>query len=110
MYFVGPCVFAADYESYKGGVYLLSRSKQICKTSLKMPRDNQMSYIEEGQISQWKRKKRTNNDLQSIAQKTKDRATQSPLKPVVNSCSPEGKAVPAPHVAPVVQLLFQTRS
>ena len=61
MYFVGPCVFAADYESYKGGVYLLSRRKQIYKTSLKMPRDNQMSYIEEGQISQWPKEKKEKN-------------------------------------------------
>jgi hypothetical protein len=30
-------------------------------------------------------------------------------KPVVNSCTPDDWAVPAPYVAPVVLLLLQTR-
>ena len=47
---------------------------------------------------------RTNNDLQSTTQKTKDRVTRTPLKTVVNSGGPEGSVVPAPHVAPVVLL------
>jgi hypothetical protein len=34
--------------------------------------------------------------------KTKDRVTQTPLKLGVNSCAPEGWAVPASPVAPVV--------
>jgi hypothetical protein len=34
--------------------------------------------------------KRTNNDLQNITQKTKDRATRTPLKPGENSGAPEG--------------------
>ena len=42
--------------------------------------------------------KRTNNDLQNTTQKTKDRATHTPLKPRVNSCSPERIAIPAPLV------------
>jgi len=42
--------------------------------------------------------KRTNNDLQNTTQKTKDRATHTPLKPGMNSCSPEGIAIPAPLV------------
>jgi len=33
---------------------------------------------------------RTNNDLQNITQKTKDRATQTPLKTGVNSGAPKG--------------------
>ena len=37
-----------------------------------------------------KKDKRTNNDLQNTAQKTKDRATRTPLKPGVNSHAPEG--------------------
>ena len=49
--------------------------------------------------------KRTNNDLQNITQKTKDRATRTPLKPGVNSGAPEEVAVPAPYVTAVV-LLF----
>ena len=39
--------------------------------------------------------KRTNNNLQNITHKTKDRATRTP-------CVPEGKAVPAPHVVTVM--------
>jgi len=38
---------------------------------------------------QQKKDKRTNNDLQSIAQKTKDRKAQTPLKLGVNSGAPE---------------------
>jgi hypothetical protein len=41
--------------------------------------------------------KRTNNDLQSITQKTKDHETPIPLKTGVNSCTPEGLAVPASY-------------
>ena len=33
-----------------------------------------------------KRTKRTNNDLQNIAQKTKDQVTRTPLNPGVKSC------------------------
>jgi hypothetical protein len=40
------------------------------------------------------RDKRTNNDLQSIARKTKDQGTRTPFKTGVNSGAPEGKAVP----------------
>ena len=36
------------------------------------------------------------------AHKTRDWVTQTPKKPVINSGIPEGKAVPAPLVAPVV--------
>jgi hypothetical protein len=36
------------------------------------------------------KRKWTNDDLQNIKQKGKDRATQTPLKPEVNSCAPEG--------------------
>ena len=35
--------------------------------------------MEEGQTTQWPKEKRTNNDLQNTTQKTKDRATRSPL-------------------------------
>jgi len=34
--------------------------------------------------------KRTNNDLQNITQKTKDRATRTPLRLGVNTGAPEG--------------------
>jgi hypothetical protein len=46
--------------------------------------------------------KKTNNDPQNITHKTKDRGTRTPLKSRVNSGASEGKAVPAPQVAPVV--------
>jgi hypothetical protein len=45
---------------------------------------------------------RTNTNLQSTSQKTKDRATRTSLRPGVNAGSPEGCAVPALLVAPVV--------
>jgi hypothetical protein len=48
------------------------------------------------------KRKRTNNDLQNIHIKTKDRVTRTPLKTGVNSGAPEVSAVPAPLVTPVV--------
>ena len=56
------------------------------------------------------KQKKTNNDLHSITRETKDRAKRIPLKPAVNSGAPEGKAVPAPHVAPVILFLLQINS
>jgi len=47
-------------------------------------------------------RKKTNNDLQSTTQKTKDRVTRTPIKTGVNSGAPEGGVVRAPLVAPVV--------
>ena len=46
--------------------------------------------------------KKTNNDLQNTTQKTKDRERRTLIKPGMESGIPEGYAVPAPHVAPVV--------
>ena len=40
---------------------------------------NQNPYIE-GHTTQWPKRKRTNNHLQHTTQKTKDRATRTPLK------------------------------
>jgi hypothetical protein len=53
-----------------------------------------------------KKDKRTNNDIQNITQKTKDRATRASLKTRLNSGAPETWAVPVSHVAPVVVLLL----
>jgi hypothetical protein len=39
---------------------------------------------------QKKKNKRTNNAIQNITQKTKDRATRTPLKQGMNSGNPEG--------------------
>jgi hypothetical protein len=49
--------------------------------------------------------KRTNNDLQNTTQKTKDRATRTPLKSGINSGAP---GVPVPLVTPIVLLLKDT--
>jgi hypothetical protein len=46
------------------------------------------------------KRKRTNNDLQNITQKTKDRAIRTLLKPAVISCVQETLAVAAPLVEP----------
>jgi hypothetical protein len=43
---------------------------------------------------------------QTTMQKTKDRATRTPLKPVVHISAPEGKAVPAQHVVLLVLLCY----
>ena len=48
------------------------------------------------------------NGKQNITQKTKDRATRTPLKQEVTSCAREGLAVPSPRVTPVVLLLNDT--
>ena len=53
--------------------------------------------------------KKTNNDLQNIKQKTKDRTTQILLKPEVNSCALEGEVVSASHVTPRYVTLVTNR-
>jgi hypothetical protein len=50
----------------------------------------------------------TNNDIQNITHKTRDRATRIPLEQIVNSGAPEGLAVPVQHVTPIVLLLKDT--
>ena len=40
--------------------------------------------MEEEQKTHWPREKRTNNDLQSMTHKTKDRVTRTPLQIGVN--------------------------
>ena len=51
------------------------------------------------------KRKRTNNNLQSNTQKTKDRAARTPLKPGLNSDASEGLTIPDPLVTPVMLLL-----
>ena len=58
----------------------------------------------EGQTTQWSNEKRTNNDLQNTTQKTKDRATQSPLNTGGELMLCKGQPVTAPLVAPVILL------
>jgi hypothetical protein len=50
----------------------------------------------------------TNNDIQNITHKTRDRATRIPLEQIVNSGALEGLAVPVQHVTPIVLLLKDT--
>ena len=48
------------------------------------------------------------SDLQNTTHKPNHRAIRTPLKPRVNSGAPEGLAVSAPLVTPVVLLLNDT--
>ena len=45
------------------------------------------------------KRRRTNNDLQNITQKIKDRATRTSLNIGLNSGAPERQTVSAPYVA-----------
>ena len=77
--------------------------EQTTQWPLKIPKGgNQNPYIEE-QTTQWQQEKVQTNKQQSTKHtyKTKDQLTRTPLKIWVNSCVPEGLAVPAPLVAPV---------
>jgi hypothetical protein len=72
---------------------------------LKIPkRGNQNPYIEEEQTTQWPKEKVQKDKQRSTKHtyKTKDRVTRTPLKTGLNPGAPEGWAVPAPLVAPVV--------
>ena len=60
-------------------------------------RSNQKPKIEEGQTIQCP-KERRHKQSSKITQKTKDRVTRIPQKPVVMSDAPEGQVVPDPFV------------
>ena len=66
--------------------------------------DNQNSYIVERQTTQWSKEKEQMGKQRSTKNciKTKNQATPTPLKPGVNSVSPEELAVPSPLVESVV--------
>ena len=74
----------------------------------KIQKGNQKPQIETEQKIQWPKKnnKRTNNDPQRIKLKIEQHEPRQ--KHAVHSCAPEGLAVPAPHVTPVVVLLDDT--
>jgi hypothetical protein len=55
------------------------------------------------------KRKETNNDKQTITQKTKDRATRYPLKTGGEPRWPGRVVIPPPQVAPIVLLLLQIR-
>jgi len=58
---------------------------------LKIPKGLSEAVFE-GQTTQWPNGKRKNKDLQNISQKTKDRATRTPLKTwSERRCSRKGK-------------------
>ena len=65
---------------------------------------NHNLHSEEEQTAKWPKEKVQKDKQLSTKHtyKTKDRVTRTPLKPGVNSGAPEGKAVPAPLVTPVV--------
>jgi hypothetical protein len=88
------------YTAYSKWKYFNTRICSTCRKHLSEPvhrrTDNTMA-----------KRKRTNNDLQNTTQKTKDRVSRTPLKPVLNSGAPERYAVPAPLVAPVVKIYNQ---
>ena len=56
----------------------------------------------DNKMAKRKKDKRTNNDLHNIHIKLKIELQEPHLKPGVNSGTPEGLAVPAPLVTPVV--------
>jgi hypothetical protein len=68
--------------------------------------------MKEGQTTQWPKEKdkSTSNDIQNIKQKTKDRATRTPLNAGGELRCSGRLAITATHVATVVLLLLQTRS
>jgi hypothetical protein len=68
--------------------------------------------MKEGQATQWPKEKdkSTNNDQQNNTQKTKDRATRTPLNARGELCCSRRLAITATHVATVVLFLLQTRS
>ena len=75
------------------------------KKSLKIPKGgNQNLYIEEEQTTQWSKEKVQKDKQRSTKHtyKTKDQVTRTPLKTGRELTAPEGEAVPAPLVAPVV--------
>jgi hypothetical protein len=65
----------------------------------------------EVQTTKWPKEKGQNGKQRTTKQytETTDRVIRAPLKAGVNLCAPEGLAVSAPHVAPVV-LLLMTRT
>ena len=69
---------------------------------MKIPKGgNQTPYIEEEQTAQWPKGKVQRSTKH--AHKTKDQVPRTPLKTRGGTlCAPEGQAVPAPLVAPVV--------
>jgi len=74
--------------------------RRVCRNQ----RGNQNPYIEEEQTTQWPKENKQKDKQRSTqhTHKTKDRVTRTPLKPRVNSGAPEGWAVSAPLMAPVV--------
>jgi hypothetical protein len=68
--------------------------------------------MKEGQATQWptEKDKSTNNDIQNIKQKTKDRATRTPLNAGSELRCSGRLIITATHVATVMLLLLQTWS
>jgi hypothetical protein len=79
----------------------------IYKIRLKIPKECPEAVNRkrtDSAMAKRKREKRTNNDIHS-----KDRATKAPMKSGSELRYSERKAVPVPHVAPVVLLTYCRR-
>ena len=66
------------------------------KKSLKIPKGS-LESVNRRRTGQTKKDKGTNNDLQNITPKTKDRVTRAPLKTGDELRCSEGWAVPVPR-------------
>ena len=98
---------SGTHYHYKKYVKCRLYTSIIFKKSLKIPKwwtETVNLWRTANTMVKRKRTKWNNNDLQNITHKTKDRATrklgwtQVPQKSLQNSGSPEGFAVPAPHM------------
>ena len=68
-------------QNTKGQTTQWPKYKRTNNTMAKIQKDKQHNgQNTKGQTTQWPKYKRTNNDLQNTTQKTKDRATRTPLK------------------------------
>ena len=70
--------------------------------------EQEEEFVDTKRVIRIRKSTKDRQHLQNIIQKTKDRVTQTPLKTNrrVNSDAPEGYAVPAPLVTPVVALKY----
>jgi len=106
---VSICVLGFESAIKVIGYTLQMLTRFSMKKSLKVPKQVIRSRNSKDRQHHGQKKKKTNNDLQSITQKTKDRGTRTALKNRVNSGAPEKWACPPPQVALIVSLLLHTQ-
>ena len=96
------------FQSNVAGVKIVSCAQSFRSINIRRvwrnQRGNQNPYIEEKQTTQWSKEKVQKDKQRSTKHtyKTKDRVTRTPLKTGGDSGAPEGWAVHAPLVTPVV--------